>query len=106
MDKENMTYASAMDELEKIVRQVENNEMNIDDLTDNLTRAQELVKYCKEKLLRTEEEVNKILSSDDLKAVSAPQQGGAAPQQAGGAAASADAAPFDNTPVDDDDLPF
>ena len=32
MDKENMTYASAMDELEKIVRQVENNEMNIDDL--------------------------------------------------------------------------
>lgn len=76
MENENLTYSDAMQELEGIVEKVENNEMNIDDLTVNLKRAQILVKFCREKLLKTEEEVNKILSSDDLKsgAVTSPDK--------------------------------
>lgn len=64
MQNEPTNYEQAMAELENIVAKVENNEMNIDDLTAQLSRAQQLIKFCRERLLKTEEEVKKILSSD------------------------------------------
>ncbi len=67
MEETKLTYAEAMNELENIVERVERNEMDIDDLTERLKRAQELVRFCRERLLKTEEEVKNILSSDDLK---------------------------------------
>ncbi len=67
MEEKKLTYAEAMNELENIVERVERNEMDIDDLTERLKRAQELVRFCRERLLKTEEEVKNILSSDDLK---------------------------------------
>lgn len=67
MEREKLSYAEAMNELESIVERVEQNAMDIDDLTKRLKRAQELVKFCRERLLKTEEEVKSILSSDDLK---------------------------------------
>lgn len=68
MDTTQLTYAQAMEELEAIVERVERNEMDIDDLTERLKRAQQLVKFCRERLLKTETEVKNILSSDDLQA--------------------------------------
>ena len=67
MEREKLSYAEAMNELESIVERVEQNAMDIDDLTERLKRAQELVKFCRERLLKTEEEVKSILSSGDLK---------------------------------------
>ena len=67
MEREKLSYAEAMNELESIVERVEQNAMDIDDLTERLKRAQELVKFCRERLLKTEEEVKSILSSDDFK---------------------------------------
>lgn len=64
MQNEPTNYEQAMAELEDIVAKVENNEMNIDDLTAQLSRAQQLIKFCRGRLLKTEEEVKKILSSD------------------------------------------
>lgn len=64
MQNEPTNYEQAMAELENIVAKVENNEMNIDDLTAQLSRAQQLIKFCRGHLLKTEEEVKKILSSD------------------------------------------
>lgn len=64
MQNEPTNYEQAMAELENIVAKVENNEMNIDDLTAQLSRAQQLIKFCRRRLLKTEEEVKKILSSD------------------------------------------
>lgn len=64
MQNEPTNYEQAMAELENIVAKVENNEMNIDDLTAQLSRAQQLIKFCRGRLLKTEEEVKKILSSD------------------------------------------
>ena len=57
MEREKLSYAEAMNELESIVERVEQNAMDIDDLTERLKRAQELVKFCRERLLKTEEEV-------------------------------------------------
>lgn len=67
METNNQTYAKAMRELEGIVERVERNELDIDDLTESLKRAQELVKFCRERLLKTEEEIRNILDSDDMK---------------------------------------
>ncbi|MCQ2210980.1 MAG: exodeoxyribonuclease VII small subunit [Paludibacteraceae bacterium] len=54
-------YKSAMAELEEILSQLEANELEIDELTTKAKRATELIKFCKDKLYKTTEEVNSIL---------------------------------------------
>lgn len=57
-------YEDAVRELEQIVRQMENNEFDIDQLSEKLKRAQMLIKLCKDKLTQTDEEIKKILDKD------------------------------------------
>ena len=59
-----MKYEEAMRELEIIVRKMENDELDIDTLTEQLKRAQQLIKLCKDKLTKTDEEIKKILESN------------------------------------------
>lgn len=54
-------YEEAVAQIEDIVRRLENNEMDIDSLSDELKKAQRLMKMCKDKLLKTENDVNNIL---------------------------------------------
>lgn len=54
-------YEDAVRELEQIVHQMENNEFDIDQLSEKLKRAQMLIKLCKDKLNQTDEEIKKIL---------------------------------------------
>ena len=61
MNKE-MKYEAAFAELQTIVRKMENDELDIDQMSDQLTRAQELIKLCKDKLTKTDEEIKKILA--------------------------------------------
>lgn len=60
-DPEN--YTVALRRLEEIVSSLENNKLTIDELTDQLTEAQRLLTFCKEKLTSTDEEVKKILGN-------------------------------------------
>lgn len=62
--KEELTYTAAKKELEAIVRAIESGEMDVDLLTDKVKRASELISFCKEKLTKTEKELQKIL--DDI----------------------------------------
>lgn len=55
-------YEQAVAELEKIVAQMESGELDLDALTSKLKRAQELIKMCKDRLTKTDEEIQKILS--------------------------------------------
>ena len=57
-------YEDAVSELEQIVHQMENNEFDIDQLSEKLKRAQMLIKLCKDKLTQTDEEIKKILDKD------------------------------------------
>ena len=57
-------YEDAVRELEQIVRQMENNEFDIDQLSEKRKRAQMLIKLCKDKLTQTDEEIKKILDKD------------------------------------------
>ena len=58
-----MAYSQALSELEKIVRGFESEEMDVDVLAEKIKRASVLVSYCREKLTKVEEEVNKVISN-------------------------------------------
>lgn len=59
------SYESAAEELNTLVKQLENDEISVDELAIKLERAAELIKYCREKLRTTEKKVATIL--DELK---------------------------------------
>ena len=60
--KEEMKYEAAIAELQAIARKIENNELDIDQMAEQLERAQQLIKLCKDKLTKTDAEIKKILT--------------------------------------------
>ncbi len=60
--KQEQKYEAAFAELQTIVRKMENEELDIDEMSEQLKRAQELIKFCKDKLSKTDEEIKKILA--------------------------------------------
>ncbi len=56
-----MKYEEALRQLEDIVAKMENDELDIDSLTQQLKTAQKLIRQCKDKLTKTDEEIKKIL---------------------------------------------
>jgi len=63
--KEELKYEQAYQELQTIVRRMENDELDIDQMSEQLKRAQQLIKLCKDKLTKTDEEIKKILAEDN-----------------------------------------
>lgn len=61
MEKKKQTYKDAVAEIEEIVEQLENNELDVDELTAKVKKASLLLKFCKEKLYETETEIEKII---------------------------------------------
>ena len=59
--KEKKTYQAAFEELQLLVRKMENLEIPVDELTEMLKRATLLINICKKKLTDTEEEVKSLL---------------------------------------------
>lgn len=58
---EEINYTAAFEELQQIVRDMEDGEITVDELSLKVKRATELIKICKKKLTSTEEDVNQIL---------------------------------------------
>ena len=56
-----LTYSQAKQELEEIVSAIESGELDVDALTEKVKRASELIAFCKEKLTKTDKELQKIL---------------------------------------------
>jgi exodeoxyribonuclease VII small subunit len=61
MSKKKLSYKEAVAEIEEILAKIENEELDVDMLSENVKRVSALIKFCKDKLRATEEEVNKIL---------------------------------------------
>lgn len=59
--KETLTYTEAFEELKTIVDQLENDSVSVDELTEKMKCATVLMKICRDKLTKTEEEVNKTI---------------------------------------------
>ena len=53
------TYSGAMERLEKIVRQIDNNELDI--LSEKIKEANEIIAFRTEKLTKADREVEKLL---------------------------------------------
>jgi exodeoxyribonuclease VII small subunit len=58
--EEILTYESAQEELQQIVRDLQAENVRIDELTEKIARAGLLIRFCRERLRATEEEVAKL----------------------------------------------
>ena len=54
-------YSEAFEELQRIVAEIETGQISVDELSQKVKRAAELIRICKLKLTTTEEDVTKIL---------------------------------------------
>lgn len=61
--KKTPNYEEAVSQLEEIVQKMESGELDIDMMSTELKNAQQLIKLCKDKLTKTDEEIKKILES-------------------------------------------
>jgi len=59
-----MKYEEALHQLENIVKKMENNETDIDQLADELKKARKLIAMCKDKLTKTDEEIQNIMKEE------------------------------------------
>lgn len=66
MTKKAIGYGEAIKEIETILRQIEQDDLDVDDLSEKVKRVSQLIKICKEKLHHTEEEVEKILKDIEV----------------------------------------
>ncbi len=55
-------YGEAVEELERIITEIEEESVDVDALTEKVKRATFLIGYCKDRLKDTEVEVQKALS--------------------------------------------
>ena len=62
---ETMKYEEAMAQLEAIVRKMESNELDIDEIAAQLKTAQRLIKFCRDKLTKTEAELLEEETKDE-----------------------------------------
>jgi exodeoxyribonuclease VII small subunit len=57
-----LSYSSALAELEEIIGSIESEEVDVDALAEKVARASFLIKFCRERLKGSEEEIKKIVS--------------------------------------------
>lgn len=66
MAKKTESYQEAVGKLRQIVNEIENGDLDVDLLSEKVREATRLIKLCKEKLYKVDEEVKKILEELDV----------------------------------------
>lgn len=61
MATKKVSYNEAILEIEDILGKIENEELDVDELAEKVKRVSTLLKICKDKLLKTNEQVEQIL---------------------------------------------
>jgi exodeoxyribonuclease VII small subunit len=59
--KSKLNYELAFKELNNIVKDIEQDNVQLDELSAKIVRANELIAFCKERLRKTEEEYQKAI---------------------------------------------
>ena len=62
---EGPTYAAAVDELEAILAQLDDDRLDVDQLAERVARAAELIRLCRERISATRLEVERIVADLD-----------------------------------------
>ena len=65
MTKEKMNYDTAVSEIEEILEKIEEGDLGVDELAEKVKRVSHLLKICRDRLHATEEQINKILDSEE-----------------------------------------
>ncbi|MCD6355635.1 MAG: exodeoxyribonuclease VII small subunit [Prolixibacteraceae bacterium] len=61
MTTKKVSYNEAMAEIEEILEKIENEELDVDELAEKVKRVSVLLKICKDKLHKTNEQVEQVL---------------------------------------------
>lgn len=65
MAKKEKTYSEALAELQDILNKIESGDLEVDVLTEEIKKASELLKLCKDRLYKTDAQIKKILEDID-----------------------------------------
>ena len=65
MAEKKQTYKDAIKKLEKLVSQIDSEELDIDQLSDTLKEVQKLIKFCQDKLYGVDEDIKKVFEQGD-----------------------------------------
>ncbi len=60
MAKKEFSFSEAVAEIERILKNIESGELDVDKLAVEVKRASDLIRQCQKKLRTTEEEINSI----------------------------------------------
>ena len=63
MKKSEFSYKDALNEIEDILRKIEEGKFDLDQLSEKVKRVSYLLKTCKKKLRSTEDEIGKIINN-------------------------------------------
>jgi exodeoxyribonuclease VII small subunit len=62
MKKTEFSYRDALNEIEEILKKIEEGKFDLDQLSEKVKRVGNLLEACKKKLRSTEEEIGKIIN--------------------------------------------
>jgi exodeoxyribonuclease VII small subunit len=63
MAKQKISYNQAVEEIELILQKIEGGELGVDELADKVARVTELLKICRDRLHKTEAQIDEILGN-------------------------------------------
>ena len=58
-----MKYEEAVSRLEEIVKKMEDNELDIDQMAQQLKEAQQLIKLCKDRLTKVDADIKAVMDA-------------------------------------------
>ena len=64
MEKKKIPYAQAIEEVERILERFNGEQMDVDELGAQVKRAADLIRLCKEKLRKAEQEAAEALKEE------------------------------------------
>lgn len=79
-DPDSLSYAGAVEELEAILEELEDDNLDVDQLAERVGRAAILIRLCRERISHTRLEVERIVSDLDGAVPGAPEEPGAPPE--------------------------
>ena len=65
MAKKEESYKEAIEKLRRIVAEIDRDELDVDLLSEKVKEASRLIKLCKEKVYKVDEEVRNVLEELD-----------------------------------------
>ena len=63
INKNKLSYNDAIAEIDDILYRMENEDLDMDELSENVKRVTFLINFCREKILKTKEEVENVLKN-------------------------------------------